>query len=47
MIGAQMKDFGSAIKDDSKKIFKASAGTGSKKNFDNIQPSNGAGGKMD
>ena len=44
MIGAQIKDFGSAIKDDNKKTFKAS---GSKKNFDHVQPASGTGGKVD
>ena len=44
MIGAQIKDFSSAIKDDNKKTFKAS---GSKKNFDHVPPTSGTGGKID
>ena len=41
MIGAQIKEFNSGIKEENKKTFKAS---GSKKNFDNVPP---ASGKMD
>ena len=44
MIGAQIKEFNSGIKDDNKKTFKAS---GSKKNFDNVPSASGTGGKMD
>ena len=47
MIGTQIKEFNSAIKDDNKKTFKASSGTGSKKNLDNVPQASGSGSKMD